>query len=271
MTMTSRPGRPNKPKSEYSIQTVSNALRLLEAFHDDVELGVSELSRRLALHKNNVFRLLATLEERGYIEQCADNERYRLGVRCLELGQTFARSRTLLDCARPVLDELAQAAGESAHLGVLEDFEVVHLVGATPSRLVVTASRVGRRLPLHSSALGKVLLAFGDATAREAYHRSPVRQPGLERFTDATITDRDKFLEHLASVAVQGFAIDVEEYEVGLSCAAAPVFDHSGQLKGALSLSGPAFRLPLDRLHGEGVEQVTAAAARLSQALGHSL
>ena len=82
MTMISKQGRPSKPKSDYSIQTVSNALRLLEAFYEDVELGVSELSRRLALHKNNVFRLLATLEERGYIEQSEDSERYRLGLRC---------------------------------------------------------------------------------------------------------------------------------------------------------------------------------------------
>jgi DNA-binding IclR family transcriptional regulator len=262
--------RASKPKSEYSIQTVSNALRLLEAFYQDVELGVSELSRRLSLHKNNVFRLLATLEERGYIEQCADTERYRLGVRCLELGHTFARSHTLVDCARPVLRDLAQSSGESVHLGTLEQFEVVHLDAATASRLVTTASRVGRRLPPHCTALGKVLLGCGGSAAREEYDRSIVRGSGLEQFTPATITDRDKLFEHLRAVANQGFAVDAEECEVGLSCVAAPIFDRSSRLVAALSLSGPAFRLSGDRLHREVVAGVTGAAGQLSQTLGYS-
>ena len=123
-----------KPKSDYSIQTVTNALRLLESFFDDDELGVSELSRRLGLHKNNVFRLLATLEQSGYIEQSSRSERYRLGAGCLELGCAFSRSHGLLDCARPLLEDLSQQLQEAAHLAVLRDFEVVHLVGIQPSR-----------------------------------------------------------------------------------------------------------------------------------------
>ncbi len=118
-----------KPKGEYAIRTVVNAMRLLEAFRDEDELGVTEISRRLALHKNNVFRLLATLEQQGYIEQCSRSERYRLGVGSLELGQSFARSRTLLRCARGVLEELAHASRESSHLGVMRDFEVALVVG----------------------------------------------------------------------------------------------------------------------------------------------
>jgi IclR family KDG regulon transcriptional repressor len=270
MTNTSKQGRLSKPKSEYSIQTVSNALRLLEAFTDEIELGVSELSRRLALHKNNVFRLLATLEERGYIEQCADTERYRLGVRCLELGHTYERSHTLLDCARPVLEQLAQSTGESTHLGVLEDFEVVHLDAVASDRLVGTGSRIGLRLPAHATALGKVLIACGDTAVREDYDKGVVRV-GIESLTEATITDRDKFFEHLRSVSVQGFAVDIEECELGLSCVAAPIFDQSGSLLAALSLSGPSFRQTEEHIHRETVELVTDAAARLSQALGCSI
>ena len=102
----------SKPKSDYSIQTVSNALRMLESFYRTDELGVSELVRRLRLHKNSVFRLLATREEHGYIEQSPETERYRLGTRCLELGQGFSRGHALLRRARPVLEELALKAGE---------------------------------------------------------------------------------------------------------------------------------------------------------------
>ena len=161
----------SKPKSDYTIQTVSNALRLLEAFYEEAELGVSELSRRLGLHKNNVFRLLATLELGGYVEQSTDPARYRLGVRCLELGRAYARSHSLVERARPVLGKLVEELGETAHLGVLRDFEVVHLDGIQPLRLLVTASRVGQRLPVHCSALGKVLGACADTSVLESYER----------------------------------------------------------------------------------------------------
>ena len=118
-----------KPKGDYAIQAVINAIRLLETFRDEEEQGVTPLAKRLDLHKNNVFRLLATLEELGYIEQCAESDRYRLGVRSLELGQSFGRSRNLLRRARPVIDELVETCGESAHLGLLREMQVVHVEG----------------------------------------------------------------------------------------------------------------------------------------------
>lgn len=264
--MTNHP----RPKSEYSIQTVRNALRLLESFSDHDELGVSELSRKLALHKNNVFRLLATLEEQGYIEQCPRSERYRLGLRCLELGRSFARGHHLLGAARAVLEDLTERTNESSHLGVLSDFEVVHVDGELPSNLILSASRVGRRLPLHSTALGKVLLGCGSEKAREHFDRKWLRPNGLEAITSATITDRDKFFEHLRTVAVQGFALDLEETEAGLHCLAAPVFDERGGVVAALSISGPTSRLQEERLHGELETEVTEAAQKLSRALGHA-
>src|SRR5271157_6484304 len=97
-----------RPKSDYAIQTVSNALSLLHAFHCEEELGVTELSRRLRLHKNNVFRLLATLEESGYVEQAPASDRYRLSFACLALGQAFVRSRKLLREAQPLLEGLSE-------------------------------------------------------------------------------------------------------------------------------------------------------------------
>jgi DNA-binding IclR family transcriptional regulator len=258
----------SKPKSDYSIQTVSNALRLLAAFDSEYELGVSELSRRLGLHKNNVFRLLATLEERGYIEQCARSELYRLGVRCLELGQAYTRGHELLRCSRPILEELSAQVRESSHLAVLRDFQVVHLHGVQPQRLVLTALRTGVRLPAHCTALGKVLLGCTSEEIRQAYDRRVVELDGLRAASDFTIVDRDKFFEHLSTVAVQGFALDIEESEEGLHCVAAPVVDATGRLCAAISISGPSFRLPEEFLFREIVPVVTAAADRLSCAIG---
>jgi len=107
-----------KPKSEYAIRTVRNALRMLEVFHEETEMGVSDLARRLDLHKNNAFRLLATLELAGYIQQTPKTELYHLGPKCLELGHAFARSHALIDQARPILEELAATVGETIHLGM---------------------------------------------------------------------------------------------------------------------------------------------------------
>lgn len=257
-----------KQKSEYSIQTVANALKLLEAFHEEEELGVTELSRRLDLHKNNVFRLLATLELQGYVEQSTDSDRYRLGTGCLELGQAFLRSRMLLRRARPVLEEMAERSGESAHLAVMRDFDVVHLDGASSNQLVATGLRIGRRLPVHCTALGKVLLGCSPETIHEEYDSTRLGKCPLDALTPATIVDTHKLFDQIRSAALRGYALDLEECEPGLTCAAAPVFGSSGSVVAAVSVSGPSFRMSEERLLGEIVPLVTDAAARLSRELG---
>lgn len=257
-----------RPKSDYAIQTVANALTLLESFHEDEDLGVTELSRRLGLHKNNVFRLLATLEERGYVEQVSD--RYRLSVRCVELGHAFVRGRRLLREAQPLLERLAGDAGEAVHLGVLSDYDVVHLAGEQPDQLLLAGLRVGRRLPAHCTALGKVLLGFASEATREAYDRDVASQGRLAPRTPETLVDRDKLFEHLRGVVSQGFALDVEECERGVACAAAPVVDGTGRLVAALSVSGPVTRLGEPELLRRIVPRVTEAAERLSFLLGRA-
>jgi len=258
-----------KPKSDYAIQTVSNALRMLEAFYSDSELGVTELARRLGLHKNNVFRLLATLQQSGYIEQCSETDRYHLGTRCLELGHAFSRDHTLMKRSRPILQELSHKTSETAHIGVLRDFEVVHLDGVQAEQLLLTALRVGRRLPAHCTALGKVLLGFGDKSLRDTYGKWIASTSQLTSRTAATIVDADKLLDQLGSVSARGFAVDNEECEAGMACVAAPVFGASGDVVAALSVSGPCSRLPEQALHGDAGHLVMASAEKLSEELGY--
>jgi len=258
-----------KQKSEYAIQTVSNALRLLETFRQEEELGVTEISRRLGLHKNNAFRLLATLEQHGYIEQTPENERYRLGVRCFELGRSYSRSHKLLRRARRVLVALSRETAETAHLAVLGAFDVVHLDGEAPERSVLAAPRVGESAPSHCTALGKVLLGCADPATREGFDREIASQHELVKRTPATIVDPHKVFEHLRTVAGQGWAVDLEEYEPDLCCAAAPVHDAEGRVIAALSISGPAFRLDEAMLHQRVVPAVRQAAERLSRDLGY--
>jgi IclR family KDG regulon transcriptional repressor len=269
----------SKPKSEYAIQTVLNALRMLEVFHKESEIGVSDLARQLDLHKNNAFRLLATLELAGYIQQTPKTELYHLGPRCLELGHAFARSHSLIDQARPILEELASSLGETAHLGVRTGTEVVHLDGVLPEQLVLTGLRVGQRTPAHCTALGKVLLSGDDVDLSDesfwaaddllaAGVSKSGAPPAFKRFTEATCVDPAKLADGLRAVALNGYAADLEEFSVGLHCVAAPVRDASSRVVAALSISGPSFRLSPEVLHGEGAQAVTRAATRLSQKLG---
>lgn len=276
----------SKPKSDYAIQTVMNAFRMLEVFDGAVAIGVSDVARSLGLHKNNAFRLLATLEIAGYIQQSSDSELYHLGPRCLELAHAFARNHPFASLARPVLEDLVAETGETAHLGVLRDGhgggEVAHLDGVVPSQLLLTGSRVGERLPAHCTAMGKVLLvgllerAVSPSPRSEATgRRTGVAQPApgigqwkLERFTDATITDGAKLLDEIRAGQLRGYAVDLEEYAPGLHCVAAPVRDASERVVAAISLSGPSQRLTREGVHAEGARAVAEAAHRLSMALG---
>ncbi|MEM7410075.1 MAG: IclR family transcriptional regulator [Myxococcota bacterium] len=258
-----------KPKSDYAIQTVSNALRLLDTFREEDEIGVAELARRLRLHKNNVFRLLATLEQSGYIEQCPTTDRYRLGLACHALGQAFSRARPLLERGRPVLAKLLEASGETVHLAVRDGFEVVHLDGRAPQREITTGVRTGRRAPLHCTALGKVLLGCSPERLWGSFEEAIVSRGKLPQRTSKTIEHRDKFFEHLHSVASHGYALDLGEFEVGLGCAAAPIHSEDGEVVAALSVSAPLFRCGEEGVAGDLRRQVVTAAEELSAAMGY--
>ncbi|MCD4688194.1 MAG: IclR family transcriptional regulator [Desulfuromonadaceae bacterium] len=255
-----------KEKSEYMIQAVSHALDLLEQFHgDDVdELGVTELSKRLKLHKNNVFRLLATLESRGYIEQNKATENYRLGLKSLELGQTFIKKMGLLHQAKPVLEELVEESNETAYVAIFKDGYIVYLDVVETGLTVRVVSRVGTRLPSYCTAAGKVHLAYMSDEEIESY----LPAQDLEAYTPHSITDREVLKKDLTAVAEQGYAFDIEELDIGVRCVAAPIRDYTRRIVGALSISGPATRFSDERLEKELVPLVTRAAEELSTRLG---
>ena len=261
-------GAKAREKGDYAIQTVTNALRVLDALGEEGEVGVADLSRRLALHKNNVFRLLATLEQQGYVEQNHLSERYRLGLRSLELGQAFARDHNLAQRGREALKALQAETGESAHLAVFGSSDAVAIEGVTCAHALAATRRVGVHHPLHCTALGKVLLASAGGAVRHEHHETALARGGLLRKTPATIVDPDKFLEELRTVASLGYALDREEFEIGLCCAAAPVRDASGLVVAAISVSLPLARCSDDELLDWLVPAVSQTARRLSQELG---
>jgi DNA-binding IclR family transcriptional regulator len=253
-----------REKSNYIIQSVSHALDVLEQFAgESEELGVTELSKRLKLHKNNVFRLLATLESRGYIEQNRATENYRLGIRCLQLGQGYVQHMGLLRQARPILAELTRAVRETTYLAVLRRGAIVPVEVMEADRAVRIIPPLGEALPLHCTAAGKAYLAF----APEDELRALVPD-GLPRHTEKTITERPALLQQLKGVAGSSYAVDMGEYLEDVRSVASPVRDYARSVVGVLAVAAPAARLSVERIDKEIAPAVLKAALELSGRLG---
>ncbi|HEY7195745.1 MAG TPA: IclR family transcriptional regulator [Gaiellaceae bacterium] len=239
------------------MQSADRALAILGAFTESrPELGVTELARELGMHKSTVSRLLSTLEGRGLVRR--EGDRFLPGPELARLGSLAARGLELLPTARPFLVELAEQTGETVNLAVPEDgralnveqVESAHFVGATNWR--------GRTTPLHATANGKAMLAFGACD-----------RPGrLEAMTERTIVKPAELGEELGRARRVGYAVAVEELEPGLNSVGAPVFDASGACVGAISVSGPSYRVSERRLPELG-RACAATAAAISTALGH--
>lgn len=260
--------RRKKGKWEYVVQSVDRALDILEAFDYNTEnLGVTELSHRLSLHKNNVFRLLATLECRGYIEQDPKTGNYRLGIKTFEVANVFLHHLGLCRQARPVLEDLVIKCNETAFLSILDGPEVVYVLMQETTQTVRIVPRVGRRLPAHCTASGKAQLAFESEDRLDQI----LREYPLRRFTERTIVDLRQLKEHLREVARRGYAIDDEELEEGVRCVAAPVRDYSHKVVAGATLVGPVARFAMERVEHELVPLVKEAAARISQRLGYEM
>jgi DNA-binding IclR family transcriptional regulator len=246
-------------------QVVDRVADILEAFlWLGPELGVSELARAIGLTKATAHRLLSSLRNRELVAQDPITRRYRLGMRLWELGTIARSSIDWLAQAKPELESLAAEVGETAHLAVLDDDQVLYVDKVESSRSLRMPSQVGRRLPAHCTGVGKALIAFlpDERLAQLIEHR------GLQAFTPRSIVDPDRLRAELASVRKAGYATDNEEIEDGLRCIAAPVRDHSGTVIAALSIAGPSSRLPNRDLPARAA-RVTAAAAAISARLGY--
>jgi DNA-binding IclR family transcriptional regulator len=246
------------------IQSVQRAAALIKAFDgESPELGVSELGRRVHLHKSTVSRLLATLEREGLVERVPGTEKYRLGFELVRLASHVPHFGDVRAAARPAMVELAATSRETVNLAVLDGDEAINVEQVSGPHMVGIASWVGRRTPLNCVANGKALLAFQPAAAIERILAGP-----LPQLTDRTIADPVALRAELAGVRERGYAAAIGEIEEGLNAVAAPIRDHSGAVVAAISVSGPAYRVTPDRIDPLG--RLTIAAARaISARLGY--
>jgi DNA-binding IclR family transcriptional regulator len=246
------------------LESADRVLRVLEVFTPaERDLSLSEIAERLELPKSSVHRLLATLAAHGFVERDANSRRYRLGIRLFEIGSAAIHERGLHSATHPVLEELAVTTGETCHLAVLSDVEAVYIYKIDgPSSFSMT-SRVGGRAPCHCTSIGKVLIAWG---GQDLFKR--VVRAGMRRYTSTTITNGTDLAADLERVRADGYALDVEEYQENLSCAAAAVRDHAGRVVAAIGIAGPSHRLTPDDL-SRLVPAVVAAGVAVSRNLGY--
>ena len=258
--------RPHPSESERpAVQSVIHALDILDYMVScSREVGVTELARVMNIHKSTVSRLLSTLDARGYVTRNPQTRQYSLGMHLLELSRAKLDQLDLRSLARPYLESLVRDTGETAHLAIMDHDKVVYIDKVDTPQTLMMRSKVGYRIAVHCTALGKAMMAeFPEDVA------STLLDPAsMVRFTPNTITDPDSLRQHLAVVRERGYAIDDEEHENGIRCVASAVKDHAGRVAGAISLSGPTLRVSRERAESLG-QLVCNTSRQLSTALGY--
>ena len=251
-------------KSPYQVQVLDRALAILDVLSSEGPgLSLGEISDKLDLHKSTAHRLTMVLERHKLIERNSVSGRYRLGLKLFELGSRAISQLDLRERARPVLDQLVLETGETVHLGILDNTEILYLDKVEPTRSVRMASSVGRRNPAYCTAMGKAILAYSTDAQVEAI----VRKHGLKAMTSNTITSFLDLKAELKSIRERGYSVDNEEIEEGVRCVGCVVRNFSGVPVAAISVSGPAFRVTREKVKGLS-QPVIFAASILSGELG---
>ncbi len=237
-------------RGRYCIQSVDNALNILEILSEfDREVHVTLLSERLGLNKSTVFRLLATFQRRGYVEQDQRTQRYRLGLAAFETSQKLLSRMELLDEARPVMARLLRQHNETVYLAVRRKNEILFLDMLETTQQVKTISFLGQRFPLADTAAGKLFLAL--QAPGNAHSSGPGSPPDEEPET----------------IRRRGYCLNREGFGQGISALAAPILDDHEGPSGALVIIGPDFRIEREESREELVSSLLSAAETISSRL----
>jgi len=251
---------------DYTVEVVSRALRVVEALAQANDgLGAGELARALGLPRSTVFRLLYTLEKHGYVHQDPNSKKYSLPLKLFELGNAVFRSTDVCVVARPVLHALWERFQETVNMAVLHDDCVLYVERFESPRSLRASHTIGGRGHVHSTAVGKAMLAF----LSDAHTAALIGKRTLPAFTSKTITDPRELQRELELIRQRGYALDDEESTEGVCCLGAPVFDRSGCVVAAVSVSGPLQRLKDSAKREEVGHALVQAAHEVSRRMGY--
>jgi len=261
---------PGRQKPNNLVQTIERTSLILDILGQSPQgISIRDLSEKIDLPKGTAHRLISSLAYFGYARQDAKTRNYFLGFKLVELGNLLLSQLDLRKEAEPFLRDLAERTKETVHMVFLDRGEIVYIdkveLDHNPSGLRM-ASRVGLRNPAHSSAVGKVLLSH----LPDEELNLLIKEKGLPKRTENTITDSVQLKEHLKLVRTQGCAVDDEENERGIRCIAAPILNETGKAVAAISISGPAFRVTKKVVQETLKKEVMETAFKISERLGFS-
>lgn len=251
---------------ENTVKSVGRALDIIDIVSQKKDgLGVTEIANQIDINKSSVHRTLSTLVQYGYVEQDEETGKYKLGYKILELSSKLLDSIDLREEAKPYLLELEKETNEVIHLVVWDEGEVVYIEKLEGNETLRMHSRVGKRAPMHCTSVGKAILSHLPKDVVEEI----IDRKGLPKHTEYTITDKETFFEELKKVKERGYALDLQENEYGITCIAAPIFDHIGNVVAAISISGPTMRMTEERLE-QLRDRIIEAGKNISKRLGYT-
>lgn len=250
-------------RSVYDVAVLQKALDVLEVLAERTDLGLSELSAKTGVSKASTYRVLSTLEARGFVIKDPETRKYSPGVKLIAMSCAVVARVDLVNAARPWVVDLQATFDETVNVGILANGEVLYVDILESAQGLRMAATVGAHNPLHSTALGKAILsALPSSEARElltSYRRVAA--------TPKTIVGLEALMDDLAVAAERGYAIDDEENEVGARCVGVPIRDFSGRAVGAISISGPVARIPFELVETVGA-RLEEAAAGIEERMG---
>ncbi len=247
------------------LSSVKNALRILRSFTmDEPEKKISDLSTSLGLNKSTVSRTMSTLASEGFVYKDPETKRYRLGFSILTLSGIVNSNMDVYRESLPVLNKLVESTGETSHISIMDNLDVMYLHKVECNHPVRALTHVGRRNPLYCTSSGKVLLAY----SKDESLLEKVIEQGLKKYTKNTITNPQSLREHLTEVKKNGYAYTFEEFNEGVSSIAAPVYDYLGNVIAALAIVGPKQRVQSQKVTSLA-KKVISAADEISYRMGY--
>ena len=245
----------------YTLKTLYNSLDVLESFNwGHPEMGVSEISERVHLHKSIVFRILYTLKERGYVEQSKRSKKFRLGLKCFEIGARSVNQLGLGTYIQPIIEKLALQVQETVNVGVLDGHDIVYLNKVVPQRPLRIEAQIGARFPAYCTALGKAILAYLPEEELESF----MTNIELRKLTDHSISSPDELKAQLCQVRSQGYSWSDQELFEGVVCIGAPIFDRHNKVFAAISVAMLSQRAKSLGYKEDLIRFITQASAEVS-------
>lgn len=253
-----------KEKLSKKNQSVEKVLRIIEFMSENSgPMRLQDLAKSLELPQSTALRFLNTLMQNGYVCQDPDSLKYYLSMKLCKLGHMVSTKIDFRAIVRPFMEELAEKTGESVCLAIENNLEMVYIDYVDgPDKILRTLRRIGRTAPMHCTAVGKVHLMNYDCSMLNHL----IQWKGLTPITKNSITTREALVEELDKVRRQGYAVDDEECENGARCLAAPIYDFTGKIIGAISISGPCGRMNDEKIQ-ELKDVVIDTAKRVSEQL----